>query len=473
MSREPSREGLGGGFACAGALRWIASSWRHCYPNQSQPDRPSSEDSCQSTDPTYRLLSPSTGGTDVISVDIISSTKEELEVGPADRADRVDRVDRVDRADRADRAADRPGIVSTVLEMVPPSTLSSNNTSHIPWGDIIVTGKIGEGGQSKVYHGRWSGADVAVKVLHATGCPQAREALRREVEALTKLRHPRICSLFGFSEIDSWPDATPNISMRHTIRKHDALVLEYMRCTLYQLLRSCPHAELRGCVQEIAFDTASALAHMHAHGFIHRDVKATNVLITETLNAKLSDFGISKSLSGIAEAQEHTPAVGTLRYMAPEVITGGRYDSSCDVYSFGLLLWEMIHPGRIAFSHYDSVKACGAAMQGERPSLTDTSLNDSAGTDEVDALFIRLSAQCWAHLPHERMSVVDVVKEFRQEDDALAMGRQVRPTLSSLLDHSSGSSDCSLPACALPDYDTYTAKCPEGMMPAIPWCDAE
>ena len=137
MSREPSREGLGGGFACAGALRWMASSWRHCYPNQSQPDRPSSEGSCQSTDPTYRLLSPSTGGTDVISVDIISSTKEELEVGPADRADRVDRVDRADRADRAaDRAADRPGIVSTVLEMVPPSALSSNNTSHIPWGDI-------------------------------------------------------------------------------------------------------------------------------------------------------------------------------------------------------------------------------------------------------------------------------------------------------------------------------------------------
>ena len=461
MSRAQTREGLGSGFTCAGgALRWLASSWRHCHPNRSQPYRSSSEGSCQPTFPTHQPLSPATYGTVASSFDVLSSSKEEQEAGPSDVVDPTDPADPADQADRADRIdrPDRPGIASTV----------SSNTSHIPWGDITVRGKIGEGGQSKVYHGRWSGADVAVKVLRALESPQAREALRREVEALTKLRHPRICSLFGFSEIHRWPDATPDRPEPHTVPKHAVLVLEYMPCTLFQLLRSRPYAELRGYVQEIASDTACALAHMHELGFIHRDVKPTNVLITETLNAKLSDFGISKSLSGRAEAEEHTPAMGTLRYMAPEVIKGGRYDSSCDVYSFGLVLWEMIHPGHIAFGQYNAVTACEAAMRGERPSLINTSRNDnSAVADEVEALFIRLSAQCWASFPHERMSMVDVAMELHQEDDALAMGCRLRPTLSSLLDPSSGSSVWSLPDEKLHtslDDELYTTKLPGEMM---------
>ena len=432
-------------FYCVrGARYWIAGSWEHSRSKPSQQYRFGDEDSCQPTDRPLQPRAPditheSSSNLDLLSdLDLLSSARRLKDLVDVSVSSSLTRV---------------PTWASNASEVA----LSCDSTACIPWNDLTISKQIGAGGFSKVFRGRWSEVDVAIKVLDRSDSPQSREALWREVQALVKLRHPRICSLFGISVVAGASSL-------------DALVLEYLPCTLYQLLRSMSHAELRGCVRGIAFETAVALVHLHAHGFIHRDVKAANILITETLNAKLSDFGISKCFT--AEPQEHTPGIGTLRYMAPEVCRGERYDSRCDVYSFGLLLWEMIHPGRTAFDGLTSVKAAAAAQYGGRPSYAGTSADDDGtGAADTQTLFMRLSDQCWAPLPHERTSLVNMVEELRQDEDArLAVGATLP---GSLLDSPSGSSEWSssekLSELYLPysrTEDEYTAKVPTGVKSA-------
>ena len=255
----------------------------------------------------------------------------------------------------------------------------------------MVSERIGQGGMSSVFRGQWDGAAVAIKVLHHARSHKSREMFLREVEALSELRHPRICSLFGFTELDG----------------KDALVLEYLPCSLFELLRSLPHGQLRSLLRPIAWDTACALAHLHTNGYMHRDIKTSNVLLSDGHVAKVADFGIAKYVRSPGD-KEHTSGLGTLRYMAPEVSEGSDYDSRCDIYSFGLLLWEMVCPGRIAFEGLSGLAACAAAARGERPPLP-----GPVEADDTAEVFNRLMAQCWASLPHERISLSFVMEALR------------------------------------------------------------
>jgi serine/threonine-protein kinase len=197
-----------------------------------------------------------------------------------------------------------------------------------------VLEELGSGGMGVVYraHDEVLGRDVAIKVLHAgaLSTEEARERFRDEARALSRFSHPAISTIFDF-------DTSAGV---------DFLVMELVEGkTLDRLLEAGPLAERD--VGSIGAQIAEALGAAHDRDVIHRDLKAGNVMITPQRRVKLLDFGLARfcrnpaasgdtvSVSGIA------PVAGTVAYMSPEQLLGREIDSRADLFSLGVLLYEM------------------------------------------------------------------------------------------------------------------------------------
>lgn len=187
---------------------------------------------------------------------------------------------------------------------------------------------LGMGGSGKVYLGKLpSGKQVAIKRIVQK---RKLDQFYQEVELLSRLRHPNLTSLLGYC--------------RH--RGEYMLVYEYMpggdlECLLYRQQNPVLPWERR---LGIALDCAEGLAYLHLFpggAVVHRDIKPTNILLNESGQAKLSDFGISKL---IAPDFSHasTEIKGTTGYLDPEYFTRGKLTEASDVYSFGIVLLQLI-----------------------------------------------------------------------------------------------------------------------------------
>ncbi len=199
---------------------------------------------------------------------------------------------------------------------------------------------LGEGGMGEVWKARDThlDRDVAVKVLArgALDDPRARERFRREAHVLSRLSHPGVATIFDFDTQDGT----------------DFLVMEYVPGgTLEARLREGPLPLDE--VYRLGAEIGDALASAHAGGFLHRDLKAANVVLTALGKPKLLDFGIARLLSeahaGATLTQAGT-AMGSLPYMAPEQLLGDVDDVRTDVYALGVTLFEMA-TGQRPFAH--------------------------------------------------------------------------------------------------------------------------
>ncbi|XP_062231014.1 probable receptor-like protein kinase At5g18500 [Phragmites australis] len=191
---------------------------------------------------------------------------------------------------------------------------------------------IGEGGYGVVYRGRLSnGTPVAVKkILNNLG--QAEREFRVEVEAIGHVRHKNLVRLLGY--------CVEGIQRM--------LVYEYVN---NGNLESWLHGELSQyssltwlARMKILLGTAKALAYLHEAiepKVVHRDIKASNILIDDEFNAKISDFGLAKML-GAGKSHIATRVMGTFGYVAPEYANSGLLNEKSDVYSFGVVLLEAI-----------------------------------------------------------------------------------------------------------------------------------
>jgi serine/threonine protein kinase len=198
---------------------------------------------------------------------------------------------------------------------------------------------LGTGGMGEVYLARDEhlDRDVAVKVLQRgmLADPAARERFRREARVLARLSHPGVATIYDFDTQDSL----------------DFLVMEYVPGgTISTKLAAGPFSVPD--VVRVGASIADALEEAHRRGFLHRDLKPGNVVLTAEGAPKILDFGLAGLLSsGAGQVTELTQAgtiLGSLPYMAPEQLRGDPTDLRSDVWSLGALLYEMA-AGRRAF----------------------------------------------------------------------------------------------------------------------------
>jgi len=203
--------------------------------------------------------------------------------------------------------------------------------------------RIAIGGFGSIYRGVQIDLDrdVALKVMHRELAADANlvARFRREGEVLITLRDPHTVTTY---ELGETPDGLPFIAME--LLEGESLL------RLFHLHGRMPWQRVLAIARQIC----SALAEAHARGIVHRDLKPANIFVTSDERVKVLDFGIAKILasSDMPDPQELTimgTAVGTVEYMAPEQLMGGRADGRTDIYTVGVLAYEMI-TGRRPFN---------------------------------------------------------------------------------------------------------------------------
>jgi serine/threonine-protein kinase len=193
-------------------------------------------------------------------------------------------------------------------------------------GRYRLLNELGTGGMSVVWRARDDvlDRDVAVKVLAGFYADAgARAHLRAEARTTAKLKHPNVTDIYDYGEASGVSGITPYV------------VMELLRGqTLSQRLRLGPLAPPEGL--RVCAEVAAALAAAHAAGLVHRDVKPSNVMLTDT-GAKVFDFGIAAAI-GSGELDGNGELLGTPAYLAPERLTAGEVVPASDVYALGLLM---------------------------------------------------------------------------------------------------------------------------------------
>jgi eukaryotic-like serine/threonine-protein kinase len=221
-------------------------------------------------------------------------------------------------------------------------------------GRYRLEAKLGSGGMSTVYLARDQTLDraVAVKVMHREMSEQADqlERFRQEARAVAKLSHPNVVSV-----IDAGEDGG-----------HPYIVFEYVEGeTLKQRIARDGALDPQEAIA-YAIEIARGLSLAHARRMVHRDIKPQNVLIDAEGRAKLTDFGISRQLE--QDGMTATGRVlGTTDYVAPEQAMGRKVDPRSDIYSLGVVLYEML-VGQVPFSADSQV---GVAMKHVNEELPD------------------------------------------------------------------------------------------------------
>ncbi|XP_014513845.1 serine/threonine-protein kinase CTR1 isoform X2 [Vigna radiata var. radiata] len=200
----------------------------------------------------------------------------------------------------------------------------------IPWSELILKENIGTGSFGTVLRADWRGSDVAVKILKVQGFDPGRfEEFLKEVSLMKRLRHPNIVLLMG-AVIQP-----PKLS----------IVTEYLsRGSLYELLHmpNVGSSLSERCRLKMAYDVASGMNYLHQMRppIVHRDLKSPNLLVDDSYTVKVCDFGLSRTKANTFLSSK--TAAGTPEWMAPEVIRGELSNEKCDVFSFGVILWELV-----------------------------------------------------------------------------------------------------------------------------------
>ena len=195
-------------------------------------------------------------------------------------------------------------------------------------GQYRVLGPLGEGGMAAVYRAYEPGLDreVALKVLprHFAGDPEFSARFQREAKVIARLQHVHILPVHDFGQEDDYT----------------FIVMPYIEAgTLADWLHGDPLPLPQ--ILKIIAQVGDALSYAHQRGIVHRDIKPSNILIDDRGNCLLTDFGVAKMVEATVQLTQTGAIIGTPAYMSPEQIMGTPVDGRSDLYSLGIILFEM------------------------------------------------------------------------------------------------------------------------------------
>ncbi|KVH88815.1 hypothetical protein Ccrd_025406 [Cynara cardunculus var. scolymus] len=292
-------------------------------------------------------------------------------------------------------ASGRPGISDG---MVPDETVSTWNKIldspmfqnkpllpyqewNIDFSELTVGTRVGIGFFGEVFRGIWNGTEVAIKVfLEQDLTAENMEDFCNEISILSRLRHPNVILFLGACT------RPPRLSM----------ITEYMEMgSLYYLIHLSGQKKKLSWRRRLKMlrDICRGLMCIHRMKIAHRDIKSANCLVNKHWTIKICDFGLSRMMT--ESPMKDTSSAGTPEWMAPELIRNEPFTEKCDIFSLGVIMWELctlnrpwegLPPERVVYS---------VANEGSRLEIPEGPLG-------------RLIADCWAE-PHERPSCEDIL----------------------------------------------------------------
>ncbi|KAM6933462.1 mitogen-activated protein kinase kinase kinase 10 [Xenentodon cancila] len=266
---------------------------------------------------------------------------------------------------------------------------------EIDFSELLLEEVIGAGGFGKVYKGLWRGEEVAVKAARQDpdeDISVTAESVRQEARLFWMLRHPNIIALRGVCL------GEPNL----------CLVMEYARGGALNRALAGKKVPPRVLVNW-AVQIATGMDYLHNQAFvpiIHRDLKSSNILILQPVERddlsgktlKITDFGLAREWHQTTKMS----AAGTYAWMAPEVIKLSLFSKSSDVWSFGVLLWELL-TGEVPYREIDALAvAYGVAMNKLTLPVPST----------CPEPFAQLLGECWSPNPHSRPSFTSILRRL-------------------------------------------------------------
>ncbi|CAN8069668.1 unnamed protein product [Agarophyton chilense] len=264
-------------------------------------------------------------------------------------------------------------------------TPSINPKFEVAPYEVNFAQQIGSGGFGVVFKAMFRGETVAVKKIHAHALMNSASIaeFQSEVAVLSTLRHPNI---IGFVGACTRP---PNLM----------IITEFMsRGTLFDVLHQSNERVTWPMRKKFALDTCKGMRYLHNSKLLHRDLKSSNLLLDKDYNCKVGDFGLTRISKGSAAVQM-TGQCGTFQYMAVEVLANKPYSEKADVFSFGILLWEIVARKLPYFGMQPMQVGMAVLNQGLRPTIP----------RECPPSLAKLMRNCWDSDPSRRPSFTDLV----------------------------------------------------------------
>lgn len=323
------------------------------------------------------------------------------------------------------------------------SAISDSKSEDIPdflsnlqfhWEDITIVKSLGVGACGKVYLARWNETPVAVKVLldarelqnqvEASSHPGTSAVLstasyvatanpRRmleEIRITAALRHPNVVQFMGFclDPPSMAAEYCPRGSLYHVLHEPNGPPGMQKKVQLSWLRRVA-----------FAADGAAGMLHLHSRTpqILHRDLNSPNLLVAADWTVKVADMGMSKlmidsALDGNINSVATSGGGLNPRWLAPEILSGGQCTTASDVFSFGVVMWEIL-TRRIPWEGKTTWAIVGDVQSGHRPPIPE-SLIDHNKDEESVREYVSLMEACWNHVPANRPDFGSIAQKLRE-----------------------------------------------------------
>ncbi|KAL2610013.1 hypothetical protein R1flu_028586 [Riccia fluitans] len=286
--------------------------------------------------------------------------------------------------------AESPVVVNHTAALKPPAWLNGPLMPFPEWqidyNELRIDVRVGIGSFGEVFRGTWRGTEVAIKRLLEQDLTEENTAdFCNEISLLSRLRHPNVILFMGACT------TPPYLSM----------VTEYMHLgSLYSLIHTTGQGKKLSYRRRLKMlrDICRGLMSMQRMNIVHRDLKSANCLVDKHFTVKICDFGLSRFLNGQVE---DITAAGTPEWMAPELLRNEPVTDKCDVFSLGVIMWELCTLKR--------------PWKGNSPMQVVYKVAHKHARLEIpEGLLGKLIADCWAEVPSERPSYEEIFNRLQE-----------------------------------------------------------